>query len=272
MLRNFVGAIPVEPNVATEFLVMFRDEGLRAAKYADDRDWTMELEWRDDADEVGRQGGPTNVALSGANTVSQGELTFGYGLVRSDDWYLSSNGLRGRNDYDAYDSDRDLFQFGFGGAMAEQSWELSWELEHSDGGTEPPGELAFELSLCGSVATPDGGLCAGEKNVVVSFTDQSLTPWYLTQSLSNGRMLFTRANNGTSTTYTLAPVGCSCFSTPRVAAGSFFANVAAVHRLANDPLRYRFTQRITPYPGSYTADGGATVSCPVTDGGCGFAR
>lgn len=274
MLRNFVGAIPVAPNTATEFLVMFRDEGLGLSKYADDRDWTLELEWRDDADEAARLGGPTNVALGSASTVSSGELTYGYGLYLDSDWFMpSSPGLRGLNDYDAIDSDKDLFQFNFGGATGEQAWELSWILQHPDGGTAPPGEMAFELTFCDSSGpAPDGGLCAGAQNRIFAFNDQSLTPWYLSQSVSNGRMLFTRMNNGSSTTYTVTPVGCSCFSSPRVAAGTFFANVSAVHRLTNDPIRYQFTQRISAYPSSYTGDGGATVTCPVTDGGCGFAR
>jgi hypothetical protein len=36
-------------------------------------------------------------------------------------------------------------------------------------------------------------------------------------------------------------------------------------------MRYRVSQRLTPYPGAFTLDGGAQT-CPVVDGGCGFAR
>ena len=272
MLRNLVGAIPVEANTATEFLVMFRDEGLGQSKYADDRDWTLELEWRDDADEAARQGGPTSVTLGAGTTSTQGELTFGYGKYLDSNWFMSPNGLRGLNDYDAIDTDKDLFQFGFGGAMGDQGWEISWDLRHPDGGTTPPGELAFELTFCDVGTVADGGLCAGAQNRIFAFNDRSLTPWYLPQSVSNGRMLFTKQNNGTSTTYTASPVGCSCFSAPRTVPGSFFANVAAVHRTTNDPIQYSIRQRITAYPGSFSLDGG-TFSCPATgpDAGCGFA-
>jgi hypothetical protein len=271
-LRNFVGALPVAANTPTEFLVMFRDEGKGNSKYADDRDWTMELEWRDDPDEASRGAGPTAVTLGPATTVSTGELTYGYGNYRDADWFMSTEGLRGLGDYDAIPTDKDVFEFGFGGAMGEQGWELSWTLQHSsDGGTKPPGELAFELTFCSTGAVPDGGLCAGAQNRIFAFNDQSLTPWYLPQSASNGRALFTRQNTGSATTYTVTPVGCSCFSAARTAPGSFFANVAAIHRLTNDPIRYQISQRVIPYPFSYTNDGG-TGTCPVVDAGCGFAR
>lgn len=271
-LRNLVGAIPVLPSgTPTEFLLVFRDEGQGASKYADDKDWSLVLEFADDADDAARAGGPTMVTLGGTTTVSTGELTFGYGQYLDSDWFRQSQALRGLNDYDAYDTDRDLFQFNFGGAMGDQSWEISWDLQHPDGGTEPPGELAFELTYCAG----SGGntmLCPNaERQRIFAFNDQSLTPWYLPQSVGNGRMLFTRQNMGTFTTYTAAPVGCWCHSGPRVMAGSFFANVAALHRTSNDVMRYRVSQRLAPYPGGFTLDGGAQT-CPVADGGCGFAR
>jgi hypothetical protein len=270
-LRNLVGAIPVPANTATEFLINFEDEGQGASKYADDRDWTMELEWRDDPDEAARAGGPTLVTLSNAFTAQSGELTYGYGNYFDSRWFMNPEGLRGLNDYDAIDTDKDLFQVNYGGAMGDQGWEISWDLGHADGGTEPPGELALELTFCGTGPVPaDGGLCGGAQNRILAFNSDSLTPWYLPQSVSNGRMLFTKVNNGASTTYTVAPVGCSCFSAARTAPGMFFANVASVHRLTNDPIQYRISQRITAYPGSFTLDGGSFM-CPVADAGCGFA-
>jgi hypothetical protein len=271
-IRNLVGAIPVAPNTPTELLFVFKDEGVGASKYADDRDWTIELEYFDDADEAGRLGGPTMGTLSGTTSVVTGELTFGHGRVLDpDEYYDSSSGLRGIADYDAYDTDEDLFQFGFGGAMGDQAWEVSWDLLHPDGGS-PGGDLGIELNFCAGGAATDGGLCAGQQRRIFAFNDASLTPWYLPQSASNGRMLFTKTSTSTTTTITANPVGCWCFSAARTAPGFYFANVAAVHRTSNDPIRYRINQRISPYPGLYVEDGGAVVGCPVTDGGCGFAR
>ncbi len=271
MLRNMVGAVPVEPGQATQFFVMFHDEGIGRRKYADDRDWTLELEWRDDPDEAARLGGPTVIGLSGATSVAQGELTFGYGKSLEASYFDSSTGLRGRNDYDAYDTDKDLFQFNFGGAMGDQSWEVSWELLHADGGS-PPGDIALELTFCNGGPTTDGGLCIGAQQRIFAFNDSSLTPWYLPQSESNGRMLFTKQKGTSSTTFTAMPVGCWCFSGPRTAAGSYFANIAAIHRTSNDPLRYRVSQRIFPYPANFTQPDGGSGTCPVTDAGCQFAR
>lgn len=286
-LHNLVGAVPVPANQATEWFVMFRDQGQGASKYADDRDWTMVIEWRDDADEASRLGGPTQVTLGGATTVSSGELSFGYGyphrlcnvgcVLFDPDWYDPGNrdGLRGVDDYDAVTSDRDLFEFSFGGATGDQSWEVSWDLEHPDGGSEPPGELAFDMTFCGTGNMTY--LCANSEERIMAFSDRSLTPWYLPQSAANGRMLFNRQNMGTFTRYTVEPVGCPCHSAARTATGHFFVDMVALYRKTNDPLRYRVSQRITAYPGAgFTVDGGA-ASCPTATGdggvvGCGFAN
>ncbi len=274
-IRNLVGAIPVFANEATEFLVMFRDEGLGASKYADDRDWTLDLQWLDDADEASRLGGPTALTLSGATSVAAGELTFGYGKVSNpDQWFTRPGGLRGINDYDAYDTDKDLFQFGFGGAMGDQSWELSWELMHAtDGGTRAPGDIALEFTFCSAGPVPTGGLCAGSQERIFRYNGSSLTPWYLPQSVSNGRMLFTKVSTNVSTTITVTPVACTCFSSARTDGGVYFANIAALDRVDNDPIRYRISQRIAPYPANFTNPDGGGGSCPQVDaGGCGFAR
>lgn len=271
-LRNLVGAIPVPANQAQEFLVVFKDEGLGQSKYADDRDWTLDLDWLDDGDE--QRAVPTPLTLGATTQVAVGELTYGYGKVLdSDDYFERTDAIRGLNDYDAYDTDKDLFRFDLGAVTGAQALELSWELLYPDGGTAAPGELALEFTFCGSGAAPDAGLCAGAQNRIFAYNGSSLTPWYLPQSASNGRQLFSVSQSQTSTTVTVSPVSCACLSDARVAAGSYFANVAAVHRTSNDPLRYRVSQRIAPYPGAFTsADGGTTASCPMVDAGCGFVR
>jgi hypothetical protein len=229
-------------------LIMFRDEGLGASKYADDRDWTLDLDWIDDADESSRLAGPTVLGVSGTTTVATGELTYGYGKVFDpDEWFMRSGGLRGIGDYDAYDTDKDLFQFNLGGVMGDQAWEISWELLHADGG-RPAGDIALEFTFCGVGAIPDGGLCAASQT--------TSTP--------------------TSTTITALPVQCACLSSGRTAGGTYFANIAAIDRVENDPIRYRISQRIAAYPANFTGPDGGMATCPVTDAGngsaCGFAR
>ncbi len=271
-LRNFVGAIPVPTGVANQYLLSFKDQGLGDSKYADDRDFTLTLEWRDDADEAARVGGPTVLTVSGTPVVATGEISFGHGKYFNEDRYFASgDGLRARADYDAVDTDKDLFQFNVA-AAADQSWEVSWELLHPDGGTRPPGDLGVELVFCTALGSAvDGGICTGQTTRVFAYNDAQLTPWYLPQSASNGRQLFRRDVGPTSTTVTAESVGCACLSAPRLAAGAYFINVGAVERTSNEPLHYRLTQRIAAYPSTFTSpDGGGT--CPVTDGGCGFAR
>ena len=91
-------------------------------------------------------------------------------------------------------------------------------------------------------------------------------------SASNGTMLFSRMSTATSTTITASPIGCNCFSAARTAGGTYFANIAAIDRTDNDPIRYRISQRIAAYPANFTAPDGGAAMCPVLDGGCGFAK
>lgn len=271
-LKNLVGAIPIMANQATELFMMFRDEGRGRAKYADDRDWTIELRWQDDADEASRLGGPTQITLGGSATTAQGELTFGYGKILEPFDVNTGDGIRGPQDYDAYDTDKDLFQFNFGGAAGDQTWRVDWDLMHPDGGSEPPGDITLELTFCGSGGTGDGGLCPGEQRRIFAFNSDRITPWYLPQSFANAQVLFSRTSSGGMTTISALPVGCWCFSGARTASGRFYANIAAINRTANDPIVYRIRQSIGPYPSSYSSADGGGGTCPVPDGGCGFAQ
>ncbi len=272
MLKNHVGAVPVPANQASEYLLMLRDEGLGRLKYADDRDWMLDIDWRDDPDEASRQGGPAVVALSGATSTAQGELTYGHGKLLDFDPNRGT-GIRAPRDYDAYDTDQDLFRFDFGGATGDQGWEFSWELQHADGGT-PPGNITLELTFCQGGPLADGGLCAGAQRRIIAYSGARLTPWYQPSSFTNAQVLFSRSTTGGVTTVTALPVGCWCFSAERTAAGSFYANVVGVDRVSNEPIRYQVRQRLTSYPGTYSTPDGGGGSCPgpAEDAGCGFAR
>lgn len=268
-LKNMVGAVPVPANQASEFYLLVRDEGKGRVKYADDRDWTMTLSWEDDADEAGRLGGPTVITLGGATTEASGVLTYGYGRVlehRID----RGEGIRGPEDYDAFDTDKDLYQFNVSGA-GDQAWQLQWVLDHGDAGS-PPGDIALELTFCGTGAVADGGLCGGAQNRIFAYTGDRLSPWYQPPTLQYATVLISRQNQGNSTVLTVEPIACQCLAASRVAAGRFYANIAGVDRDRNDPISYRVRQSISAYPSTYVGDGGATVSCPVVDAGCGFAR
>lgn len=267
-LKNMVGAVPVPANQASEFYLLIRDEGKGRIKYADDRDWTLTLSWEDDADEASRQGGPTVINLGGTTAQADGVLTFGYGRVlqhRID----RGEGIRGPEDYDAYDTDKDLFQFNVAGA-GDQAWQLQWVLDHGDAGS-PPGDIALELTFCGTGAVADGGLCGGAQNRIFAYSSDPLSPWYQPPTLQYATVLISRQTQANSTVLTVEPIACQCLSASRVAAGKFFANIAGVDRDRNDPISYHVRQSITVYPSTYVGDAGVT-SCPVVDAGCGFAR
>jgi hypothetical protein len=272
-LKNFVGAIPIEANKSDEFFLVIRDEGLGKSKYADDRDWTLDLQWRDDTDEATRQGGPTMQTLGGGPTVSNGQLTFGYGRILEPFDINSGDGVRAVDDYDAVPSDTDLFEYSFGGASGSLTWNLEWELNHVDGGTVPPGELALEFSVCDLGAGADGGLCAGERKRIFAYSSDTFSPWYEPRSASTAQQLFTRTAGVGSTTFQVKPVACQCFAAKRVAAQRFFLNVGAVNRIANDPILYRLKQSVVAYPTGYTSRDGGSLTCPVVpDAGCGFTE
>ncbi|GMU63474.1 MAG: hypothetical protein AMXMBFR34_52370 [Myxococcaceae bacterium] len=268
-LKNLVGALPIAANQATEFYLLVRDEGRGRLKYADDRDWTLNLTREDDPDEA--RATPIVSALSGSTTEVTGALTYGYGRFLNFDFERRRGaGIRGPEDYDAYDTDRDLYQFNVAGAV-DQSWQLEWVIEHGDGGS-PPGEVAFEFTFCGTGAAGDGGLCGGSQTRIFAFTTDPQTPWYTPPTLQYATMLISRQTQANATTLTVQPVACQCLMAPRVAAGRFYANLLAVDRVGNAPLVYRVRQSLGAYPTSYTGDGGVSVSCPALDGGCGFAR
>ncbi len=274
-LTNFVGAIPVAPNAATDVYLVFRDQGQGGIKYADDRDWTIEVQWNDDADEASRVGGPTVVNLGGGTTTSTGVISFGYGRTLDPFDINRGDGIRGPEDYDAFDTDRDLFQFNVSGT-GDQSWALQWELGHADGGSAAPGELGLDLIFCNGTGTPaDGGFCVGQQERIFAYSDQVLAPWYSpSMDLAHSFLLIDKQNTLTSTVFTVKPAACTCLSGPRTAAGRFFINVLGINRVSNDPIQYTLRQSINPYPSATNFPGldGGPTTCPVVDAGCGFAK
>ncbi|MBL9037516.1 MAG: hypothetical protein JNG84_03270 [Archangium sp.] len=261
-LKNFVGAVPV-PAAGGTFLFLVRDEGKGQKKYADDAPWSVELSLDADADEQARLGGPTQVQLGPSSIDAPGVLSFGHGQLLELD-ANDGNGVRGPNDYDAYETDKDMYEFAYPiNAQGDQSWGLEWVLGHNDGGT-PPADLALEVAVCGSaLPLPDGGLCQSARQVILAATFDAITPWYLPVTNGNQRILFTKSVQANSTVITATPAACYCVGATRVQAGRFYVNVAAINRTRNDPLSYRLRQTIAPYPAGNTM-------CPVSDGGCRF--
>jgi hypothetical protein len=263
-LKNLVGAIPVDPGKATTVYLMFRDQGTATAnftpaKYADDRDWTIVVDWTDDPDRTARlASGPTVLSVGGTTVSSSGQLTFGYGNLLNNFDDTNGQGIRAVNDYDAFATDKDVYQVNLP-AAGVQSWAVSWDIQHGDGGV-PPGELALELAYCG--ASGPGKLCPGELDLIFGYSSNSLSPWYQPNNVSTAVPLFSRVDGPTSTTITALGVGCECIGASHAAAGHFFISVGAANRVTNEPIVYTLHQSIAPYP--------TPATCPVVDAGCGF--
>lgn len=270
--KNFVGAIPVPPSV-TALLFSYADTGKGRVKYADDREWSIRVVLEDDPDEAMRTTIQTT-ALGASLTEVSGVLTHGYGKTIAFEDLNEGQGIRGPNDYDATDTDRDSFRFTYGGAMGDQTWQLEWTTGNADGGTRPAGTVALEMRFCEGASLADGG-CPGRTSILAPRFD-SFAPWYLPRELSNRRVHFTQMQQGNSTVIRVEPVACYCLASRYVASGSFQMSVAAVDRTANDPIPFRVRQSVSTYPGTYAnPDGGAmAVSCPGSSpdggGGCRF--
>lgn len=274
--KNFVGAIPVAPNV-TAILFSYGDTGRGRLKWADDRDWAIRVTLEDDPDETGRPAGnvPVPITLGGATTSMSGVISHGYGKTIEFDDLNDGRGVRGPNDYDATETDMDAFRLNFGGAMGDQSWRLDWSFGNPDAGSQAA-ELAFEMRLCQGTMQADGG-CTGAFGILAP-TYNAFSPWYLPPtSLANTRIQFTATRNGGQTNVRVEPVACFCFQGATVASGSVLMSVLAVDRTSNDAIPYTVRHSIGAYPSSYTdPDGGAMTSCPGPNpdggagGGCGF--
>jgi hypothetical protein len=272
-LKNLDGAIPVPPHSSTvKYLLLFHDVGNGESKYADDRDYTINLTWESDPDEALRASGPMVSTLGTSPSTASGDLSHGYGRILGTDWDVNtSNGARGPSDYDAVPTDKDLFRFDLP-STPDLAWNISWEVDHGDAGSAA-GELTLDVTLCQSAASsPDGGSCVGTTNTF-AFSGKTQTPWYLPTSYGNSTVLFTKSVQATKTVVTAEPIGCWCFGSGITTAGHIFVNVGAANRTRSDKMVYRVIQSVGTYPQSYTKDGGQ-VSCPaVSDGGvsgCGF--
>lgn len=264
-LENFVGAVLV-PAAGGEYFVVLHSEG---AKYADDREWTIELTWADDSD----PSGITPVALGGSTTSTSGTLSFGYGAFLNGWDGTHPHGIRGDNsDYDSWESDDDIYEFSFGGATAAQGWAIEWETEHGVG-VEPPGEVIFELTFCtGASPGTQGRLCQGAQTELLGYNPDPATPWYLdSNQASNASHLFTATETSTSTIIKAEPIGCWCFSDPRVQSGHFFLNVRAANRISNEPIRYTLRQSIGNYPAFPSASCPGNAGVDAGTSSCGFA-
>ncbi|MCY1016507.1 hypothetical protein [Pyxidicoccus sp. MSG2] len=291
-LSNFRGVIPVPAHTAavTYYLVV-QDDG---TNWADDRDYRVDVAWDvEDADELSRYTGGVEVPVARtlASTTAYpappdtaefsvtGQLSTGYGRLRSGDDRLSGLGVRGPADYDAVPSDVDSYQFQLPTVAApeDRAWLVQWEVAKlADGGT--PHGLALDLTFCdGDAADAGVGGCSpvttGSRNgsLTLGYRADALRAWHTPSGASSSSLQpqYTLEERPGSTVVTLAPYACGCLERRFIHGGTMRVDVSASERLDYERVNYTLRTGYGAYPQSYSVDGGASVSCPAPtqDGG-----
>ncbi|WP_205519698.1 hypothetical protein [Pyxidicoccus caerfyrddinensis] len=291
-LSNFRGVIPVPAHAsAVTYYLVVQDDG---TNWADDRDYRLDVAWDvEDADELSRYTGGVEgpVARTLASTTAfpappdtaefsvTGQLSHGYGRLRSGDDRLNGLGVRGPADYDAVPSDVDSYQFQLPTVAApeDRAWLVQWEVQKlADGGT--PHGLALDLTFCdGDAADAGTGTCSpvttGSRNgaLTLGYRSDALRAWHTPSgaTLSSLQPQYTLEERPGSTVVTLAPYACGCLERRFIHGGTMRVDVSASERLDYERVNYTLRTGYGTYPQSYTVDGGASVSCPVPaqDGG-----
>lgn len=288
-LKNFEGAVPVAAHSATQrWFVVLEDEG---SNWADDREYTLTVTWRDDADEASRVSGTTEQTQSralaldgaasgfpnppaGAGFELSGKLSYGYGFWRNND-ALKGEGVRGPEDYDAFTSDGDRYELVFPAGLAaplDRTWELQWEVDKPENG-RPPFDLALEIEFC------DGAKSTSSCSVVrrtLGYTGGNLGSWHSAgQQGVTFQPVYAKEELATSSRVTALAWGCFCFEPRFVLGGKFFVKVVAVDREHYGDLPYRIRTALTSYPKAYN---GGSCPAPVAnatggwDPGCKFTQ
>jgi hypothetical protein len=252
-LRNMEAVIPVPAANATRYWIVVGDDG---NNYADDLTWTLTVSLEDDPDEVTH--GPNSAPQSASiNSTVNGVISHGYGRLTDYDPNMMNGaraGIRGPNDYDAVPTDYDKFTFSLPGA--ESSWNLTWQIDHADGGSTSA-KLALDIQLCDS-----SNAC---KNAgTLTYESGTLQPWY-GMSLTDRTELYSLQNKGTYDEISLLTPACMCFESRFT---TLNVTVNGTDRDFYGLMPYRLIQSTGAYPPSFTEDGG-TVSCPapLPDGG-----
>jgi hypothetical protein len=288
-LRNFEGAIPVPPHTGNlRYYFVVQDDG---NNWADDKDYNFRVAWLDDADDAARYSGGVEQAgtLALANdssgstfpappagaTALNGQLTYGFGRLQSDD-RVTGKGVRGPGDYDAIPSDVDSYILNLPTGLTDpidKTWEIQWTVQNlADGGI--PHGLALDLTFCDADRN-DGGACvpvkAGSRGapLTLAYRSDPLRAWHSPSgSLSGLQPLYSKQVSGGSTVFTVLPYACSCLEPRFIRGGTVRVDISAAERLDYERVNYSVRTAYTDYPKSYGADGG-TRQCPAPqmDGG-----
>jgi hypothetical protein len=283
-LRNFEGAVPVGPRGATtRYFVLVEDEG---NNWADDREYTLTVTWRDDADEASRMSGSTEQTQSrtiavdtsgsafpappaGAAFELTGKLSYGYGYWRNHD-ATRGEGVRGPDDYDARSSDGDRYELVFPAGLAaplDRTWELQWEVDKGPGG-ERPYDLVLEVEFCDGTNSTSG--CSAVRRTL-GYKGGNLGAWH-SSGVAGAPFapVYSQEAMSDRTRVTALAWGCFCFEPRFVTGGKFYVKVLAVDRDSYADVPYRVRTALTSYPKAY--NGGSCPAPTAAAPGCRFTQ
>ncbi|AKJ06102.1 hypothetical protein ATI61_110151 [Archangium gephyra] len=301
-LRNLEGVLPVPPHTAVvRYSFLVEDEG---SNWADDKDYRLEVEWRDDPDETSRKkGGVTETAEPkmlasddagttfpapprGAEYEVSGSLSYGLGgLVGHEP--SKGQGVRGPRDYDAVPTDVDSYSFILPSTLPapmDRTWELQWEVADLPDGGMPSG-LSLDLTFCDGDRLDASGACtfvstgSAGAPLTLAYRGEPMRAWHSsTGGLGELQPLYSLERGDGVTRVTVRPYACSCFEPRFLRGGILHVYVSAVDRSDYGPANYTLRTAYTGYPRTYSTLDGGTASCPRPEGeggvvpGCVFTR
>jgi hypothetical protein len=282
-LSNFEGVLQVPPHAANQdYFLLFEDEG---TNWADDTDYAIFLEWLnepDGAEAVPDPQRPATMAAGAGSTRSPGsELRH-----RATDTSLGIAPITDVKDYDGRGDDVDTFAVAVPvGVVADARLFFQWRIPSATL-TGAPYDLGIRLGFC----VPDGGVdCAtvqtrtqtGGSQLGLIYTDEDVTSWWnFNPQVTPLEKAYDRTYSGTMPTGNVLTVlrdyACGCLEqrlVPVSGTAKMFISVFPINRqtwVTNIPYTVETGFGAVPsYPYSFTADGGATVSCPAV---CNFTK
>ena len=280
-LANFEGVLQVPPHAANQdYFFFFEDEG---TNWADDTDYTIFIEWLnepDGAEAVPDPQRPATMAAGPAGTPLTGYLSYGIGAI---DTSLGISPITDVKDYDGRGDDVDTFAVDVPvGAVADARLFFQWRIPSATLAGAPY-DLGIRLGFC----VPDGGVdCAtvqtrtqtGGSQLGLIYTDQTATSWWnFNPQVTPLEKPYDRTYSGAmpngNVLTVLRDYACGCLEkrlVPASLTAKMFISVFPINRttwVTNIP--YTVETGFGAYPYSFTANGGATVSCPTV---CNFTK
>ena len=280
-LANFEAVLQVPPGAGnTDYFFKFEDDG---NNWADDTDYTITVDWRsepDGAEAVPDPQRPATMASGAGSTPLTGYLSYGIGAT---DTSLGIAPITDVKDYDGRGDDVDTFAVDVPvGAVADARLFFQWRIPAA-ALDQAPYDLGIHLGFC----VPDGGVdCAsvqtrtqtGGSQLGLIYATAPVTSWWNFGGTATPlEPAYDRSYAGTMPTGNVLTVlrdyACGCLEqrlVPASATAKMFISVFPINRtswVTNVP--YTVETGFGAYPYTFTAQGGATVSCPTP---CNFTR